>query len=294
MPLLETPQDGPLAEVLAQEPGGDVRLHWLGQAGFVIDGGGRRVVIDPYLSDALAVKYRGTATPHDRMMPAPVAPGKIAHVDLILSTHAHTDHLDGETLRPLLAANPRAVLVAAAATLDTARARTGLDGARLIPADAGDRMEPVPGITLHVTRAAHETLEQDAAGRHLFLGYAIGLGGQTILHSGDTIPFDGQAAEIAALTPDLALLPVNGRDARRAGHGIAGNLTASEAMALAEAAGVPEVIAHHFGMFAFNTAAPRDLAALSAQAGSAKVRPARPGVTYLLRPDSPPEDQEAR
>ena len=108
MPLLETPQDGPLAEVLAQEPGGDVRLHWLGQAGFVIDGGGRRVVIDPYLSDALAVKYRGTATPHDRMMPAPVAPGKIAHVDLILSTHAHTDHLDGETLRPLLAANPRA------------------------------------------------------------------------------------------------------------------------------------------------------------------------------------------
>ena len=127
-----------------------------------------------------------------------------------------------------------------------------------------------------------------------FWGYAIGLGGQTILHSGDTIPFDGQAAEIAALTPDLALLPVNGRDARRAGHGIAGNLTASEAMALAEAAGVPEVIAHHFGMFAFNTAAPRDLAALSAQAGSAKVRPARPGVTYLLRPDSPPEDQEAR
>ena len=43
-----------MAEVLAQEPGGDgASATGLGQAGFVIDGGGRRVVIDPYLSDAL-------------------------------------------------------------------------------------------------------------------------------------------------------------------------------------------------------------------------------------------------
>ena len=143
---------------------------------------------------------------------------------------------------------PRAVLVAAAATLDTARARTGLDGARLIPADAGDRMEA--GSRDHAaTSPGPPTRPSSRTPRAVtcFLGYAIGLGGQTILHSGDTIPFDGQAAEIAALNPGPC--PAAGQRARRAagpGHGIAGNLTASEAMALAEAAGVPEVIAHHF------------------------------------------------
>ena len=98
MRLVETPLDRPLAEVLAAPPGEALRLCWLGQAGFVIDGGGLRAVIDPYLSDSLAEKYRGKAFAHRRMMPAPVAPDGIAHVDLVLATHAHTDHLDLGTL----------------------------------------------------------------------------------------------------------------------------------------------------------------------------------------------------
>ena len=36
-------------------------LYWLGQAGFVLDIGAHRLLIDPYLSDSLAAKYAGTA-----------------------------------------------------------------------------------------------------------------------------------------------------------------------------------------------------------------------------------------
>jgi L-ascorbate metabolism protein UlaG (beta-lactamase superfamily) len=52
---------------------------------------------------------------------------------------------------------------------------------------------------------------------------------------------------------DLALLPVNGRDTERLTKGIAGNFTLAEAIGLCRQARIPALIAHHYGMFAFNT-----------------------------------------
>jgi L-ascorbate metabolism protein UlaG (beta-lactamase superfamily) len=57
----------------------------------------------------------------------------------------------------------------------------------------------------------------------------------------------------------LALLPVNGRDLHRAGNGVPGNFTLAEALALCEAAGIPTMIAHHWGMFDFNTVTREEL-----------------------------------
>ena len=48
------------------------------------------------------------------------------------------------------------------------------------------------------------------------------------------------------LDPDVAILPINGRDAMREADGIWGNLHADEAAALAAAAGVPAVVPCHF------------------------------------------------
>ncbi len=48
----------------------------------------------------LALKYRGTATPHERMMPAPITPDELGPIDLVRCTHHHTDHLDAATPRP--------------------------------------------------------------------------------------------------------------------------------------------------------------------------------------------------
>ena len=69
-------------------------LHWLGQAGFWIDTGAHRILIDPYLSDSLARKYAGQANDHRRMMPVPVVPEALPRPDVVLVTHAHTDHMD--------------------------------------------------------------------------------------------------------------------------------------------------------------------------------------------------------
>lgn len=271
----------PLGDVLARSPGADIAVMWLGQAGFVIDGGGQRVVVDPYLSDSLAQKYRDTAFPHVRMMATPVAPGAIAHVDLVLTTHAHTDHMDPGTLPALMDANPNARLVAPKAVRAVAMERAKISEDRLFLVDAGETIHPLQGLALTATRAAHETLERDADGQHLFLGYAIQMAGRCIFHSGDTIPFAGQVAEVSALKADLALFPVNGRDAVRAANRIPGNMTVPEAVALAQAAQIPAMIAHHHGLFAFNTADPTELCAIAAASKMPVVHIAELGVCWI-------------
>jgi len=286
MRLVEHPLPGPLSAHLAQPPAEAISLVWLGQAGFVVDGGGHRVVIDPYLSDSLSEKYQGTRFPHARLMPAPLAPEGITHVTAVLATHAHTDHLDPGTLPALLGANPGALLVAPASATDVALARAGISQDRLRTIEAGERLAICPGLEVAATRAAHEFLEQDAQGRHRFLGLAVRVAHATIFHSGDTIPFEGQVEEVRALGADLALLPVNGRDEMRRANGIPGNLTVEEAVTLARAAGVPSVIAHHFGLFDFNTV-PR---ATVEAAGSAVTDPhlaaARTGAIYRLEQEA--------
>lgn len=256
----------PLSRLLAEAPSRRVRIFWLGQAGFVVEGGGKRLIIDPYLSDALARKYHGTALPHDRLVPPPVSPADLGQVDLVLCTHQHTDHLDGETLRPLAARLPQLRFVVPAAAADLAMERIGIGVDRLILADAGWSFLALPGVEVHGFRAAHETLEYDAAGHCRFLGYGIDIAGCRIFHSGDTIPFEGQAAEIAAYAPHVALLPVNGRSATLQAAGIAGNLTLAEAARLTVAARIPAMVAHHYGMFAFNTADPQAIDAAAAEA----------------------------
>ncbi len=53
--------DAFLADVAeAEGDAGAWHLWWLGQSGFLLAAAGRRVLLDPYLSDTLTAKYAGT------------------------------------------------------------------------------------------------------------------------------------------------------------------------------------------------------------------------------------------
>ena len=261
-PILQwTPFTGSLAERLAHltaKPApGEVAIYWLGQAGFVIDFGEYRILIDPYLSDSLAQKYKGTAFGHVRMMAAPIAPEQFSRLDLVLCTHRHTDHMDPATLQPLAARFPHLRFVVPAASIDEAGKRCGVGRERLLPVNAGDDLEIMPGLRLRPLPSAHESLDINAAGEHEWLGYVLDVAGALRLyHSGDCIPYPGLAETLAELKPDVALLPVNGRDLERSGNGVPGNFTLDEAVALCVEAGIPALVAHHYGLFDFNTVAP--------------------------------------
>ena len=226
-------------------------LWWLGQAGFLIEIGGLRIIIDAYLSDSLAEKYRGKKFPHIRMTQAPVAARDLKNIDWVLCTHGHTDHMDPGTIPDLMAANPNARVVVPTSQVGRAIER-GVPADRMVSVNDGDRLD-LGGVELFATPAAHETLNRDAEGNALFLGYALRGSGVTLWHSGDTIPFDGLVEAVAPLFIDIALLPVNGRDAVRAGNGVPGNLTLQEAVALSDRIGAGAMLGHHLDLFDFNT-----------------------------------------
>ena len=81
-------------------------LWWLGQSGFLLQWKGIRVLIDPYLSDSLTNKYLATDKPHTRMSELVVNPGLLKNISIVTSSHNHTDHLDAQTLIPVLKNNP--------------------------------------------------------------------------------------------------------------------------------------------------------------------------------------------
>jgi len=283
-----------LAEALKHPPPTrGVSLFWLGQAGFLLRTAKHCIVIDPYLSDSLAEKYRGRPLPHQRMMEAPIQAGALSGVTHVLVTHHHSDHLDGATLTPLLSASPEACLVLPRAATALAMERIPLvDRSRLIGVNAGESLQLASDLTLQVVRASHETLEQDEAGNFRFLGYVIDVGGVRILHSGDTIPFESQVTELSPLNIDAALLPVNGRSESLRAQGVPGNMTAEEAVRLCVECNIRYMIAHHYGLFEFNTVNPAMLDAMALRHTNPVLQRARLHTRYQLEPPTSAEKSE--
>jgi L-ascorbate metabolism protein UlaG (beta-lactamase superfamily) len=235
-----------------------VTIWWLGQAGFALRYGRRAFLIDPYLSDSLAEKYKGRIFPHERMMPVPVAPKALQKIDWILCTHRHTDHMDPATLTSLLHGSACRVVVPCA-VLTHVLEDIGLAADRTTCVNAGQPVMLDKNIGLHPIPAAHETLTVNTKGEHYFLGYILQLGDIRIYHSGDCVPYDNLERNLRDLKPDIALLPVNGRDEYRRSHNVPGNFHFEEAITLCHNTGIAYLIPHHYGMFEFNSVDPADL-----------------------------------
>lgn len=262
--------DALLADIAAARARGARRIWWLGQSGFLLHATGRTILFDPYLSDSLTRKYAGTDKPHTRITERVIASERLEGIDLITSSHNHTDHLDAETLVPLLARNPKTKLLIPRANrafvLDRlamfevpalAGARSGGPTSagfdqRLLEIDAGETIRH-DAFELTGIPAAHNTVERDEQGRCQFLGYVARLGSVTLFHSGDTLMHDDLIQALKRFSLDVVLLPINGNRPERR---VAGNLNGAEAAALAKAISARLVIPHHFDLFAFNTASP--------------------------------------
>jgi len=228
---------------------GSLFVWWLGQSGFLIKSRQGLLAIDLYLSEHLTRKYEATDRPHVRMTRAPLRGKDLRGVDVVLASHKHSDHLDPGTLPDLLA-DSRAILVLPEAIRDHALA-LGLPAERMAGLDAADVVERA-GFRVRAIASAHEGLDTDLDGRHLYLGYVVESEGRRLYHSGDSLAYEGLPEQLGPEPFDALLLPINGRDPTR---GVPGNMTAAEAVDLAALIRPRFVVPHHYDMFTFNTVA---------------------------------------
>lgn len=249
-PLLS--DDELVADIDATDPGEGLALWWLGQSGFLIKHQLGRILLDPYLSDSLTKKYAGSDKPHVPMTRRAASPSLLRRICLVTSSHNHTDHLDAETLLPLISANPGITLVIPEANREFVCSRLSVAWDWPVGLNDGEITE-VHGIQIRAVPAAHNSLDRDSQGRCLYLGYVLQIGQHTIYHSGDTLRYPNMAELLRPFAIDIALLPINGNRPERR---VAGNLLGDEAAQLAHDCGAKLVIPCHFEMFEFNTETP--------------------------------------
>ena len=231
-------------------------LWWLGQSGYLLLWKGKRVLLDPYLSDSLTKKYASTNKPHIRMSERVVDPSFLKNISIVTSSHNHTDHLDGETLIPLIKNNPGIKFIIPEANRAFVSERAQIEND--FPIGLNDEESIlVDEFTFYGVPAKHNEIERDENGRCKFMGYIIGFGKWKIYHSGDTLWFDEMVELLKPFKVDVALLPINGNEPSR---GVAGNLDVKEAAALGKSIEAKLVIPCHYDMFTFNTADPKDFA----------------------------------
>jgi L-ascorbate metabolism protein UlaG (beta-lactamase superfamily) len=225
-------------------------IWWLGQSGFLLQWQGKRILLDPYLSDSLTNKYEHTDKPHTRMSEQVIDPGLFTNIAAVSSSHNHTDHLDAATLQPIIKNNPDIRFIIPEANRNFVAERVNCTTDFPIGLNDGQSFT-VEGFQFTGIPAKHNEIDRDEKGHCRYMGFVVSFGPYNIYHSGDTLWFDALPQLLKPFSVDLALLPINGNKPERK---VAGNLDCKEAAVLAKTIGAKMVIPCHYDMFSFNTA----------------------------------------
>ena len=217
---------------------------WLGQHTFIVRLGGTVLLIDPFLTEM-----------EERNVPPLFSPADAAGiVDLVLCTHDHLDHIDPGAI-PGLASETNAHFVAPAAHADRMHS-LGVPKPRLSLLNDGESIE-VSGVRIHAVKSAHEFFDETPEGLYPFLGYVVKGSGKAFYHSGDTVWWEGLQARLKRWKLDAAMVPINGRDAKRLAMDIIGNMTYQEAADLVGGLDVALTVPAHYDMFDANSEDPQ-------------------------------------
>lgn len=243
-----------LNDIKNSETGSQVKVWWLGQSGFLLKWSEKFLLFDPYLSDSLSKKYASTDKPHTRMSELVIDPARLDMISVVTSSHNHTDHLDAETLIPILAVNPEIKFIIPEANRAFIADRVKCDLTFPIGLSDGESVE-VEGFKIYGVPAAHNAIDRDENGKIKYMGFIAEFGNYKVYHSGDTLWYDGIVEILAPFKVDIAFLPINGNKPERR---VAGNLSFEEAARLGKEIGAKLTIPHHYHLFDFNTEDPEN------------------------------------
>ncbi len=182
--LLPLASPGVGAEAEPQTTAKALTVTYLGNEGFLLESGGKRVLIDALQGDG--IRDYVTLDPIRREI-LERAQAPFGHMDLILATHYHRDHFNPVSVVRCLASNPSARFVsteqAASEAMEAAPdARALRSRIRGVHPKAGEKVRvPLDGIGLEVMNLHHG---KGSTAQNL--GLIVELNGIRILHTGDT------------------------------------------------------------------------------------------------------------
>ncbi len=180
-------------------------LRYVANEGFLVEGGGRRVLVDALFREGAPGYHAPDAETADQIERGL---GRWAGVTLALASHHHRDHFDAEAVVRFLEHNPKATFVSTRQAVAKVLALQPdvASRARGVLPDPGDiETLEIDGVRLHVLHLHHGIFDPLLEN----LGFVVELDGQRFLHFGDT------EAEHPDFEPyldvlrgtDLALLP---------------------------------------------------------------------------------------
>jgi L-ascorbate metabolism protein UlaG (beta-lactamase superfamily) len=230
------------ASTHAAQPG-ELSVTWIGHATALLRIGGLNVLTDPNFSErASPVSWAGPK----RQVPVPFGLDQLPHIDAVLISHNHYDHLDEASVLALnrQAGGPPLFLVPEGLA-DWFRER-GIERVSSVP---WWQQETLSQVTFHAVPAHHWSARSLADRNHShWAGWVVENSGQRVYFAGDT----GYSKDFTAIGErfgpvDLALLPVGAyepRDFMRDQH-----VDPEEAVAIARDVHAKVSVGIHWGTF---------------------------------------------
>ena len=266
-------------------PGATARVTFIGHASWLIQVAGLNILVDPHWS--LRASPVGFAGPKRANAPG-IAFDHLPHVDVVLVTHNHYDHLDMATLARLWQRDrPRLITPLG----NDAIVKAEVPGYDARTVDWGDTVDIGNGVVIHTEETLHWSARGLRDRRHaLWASFVIETPAGRIYAVGDSGFGNGDTFRtIARRHPDirLALLPIGAYEPRwfmGSQH-----MNPADAVEAFKLVGAKVALGHHWGTFQLTTEAhdlpPRDLeAALAANDIPAdRFQAVRPGAVHEIR-----------
>lgn len=200
-----------------------MKITWIGQAGLLIETGGKKIMVDPYLSDSVEAinpkNWRRVAV-DERLFEE--------DIDMIVITHDHLDHLDPQTLERFLKKDKILTVLAPYNAWQQVR-KNGKDH-NYVMFNRGT-VWTQDGITFTAVKAEHSDLTA--------IGFIIDDGEFKVYVTGDTLYNKDIFSELPK-NLDAVFLPVNG---------VGNNMNISDAKRFAKMTEAKKAIPIHWGMF---------------------------------------------
>ena len=217
-------------------------VTWIGHSTVLVQAGGINILTDPIYADH--------AGPWGVIGPKRVRdPGidfdDLPHIDLVLVSHDHWDHMDLPTLKRLWARD-RPLIVTSLGN-DTILNGAGVPA---VARDWGERVHVRAGIDVVIERVHHwGSRWMKDRDRALWSGFAVTLPGGNLFFAGDTGPGDGSwPVEDAKDGPyRLALIPIGAFQPREIMRG--NHIGPVEAVDAFQKLGAAHALAVHWGTF---------------------------------------------